>query len=199
MPADDEPFCRDCADENGTCPHDGTPCDLAAPTGAAAPTRYVCTRCDWQGEAASLTDAQQRHWEANVECTRAANYSSVEPAASPAARAPARAGATEEWTRDPDRLIAIIRREREGYNSTIAGLRAEVSRLSARTPTEEPESLAQAFHEAYERLAPSFGYATREASAKPWADVPENNRRLMTAVCTEILSRLAARTGGLKG
>ena len=51
------------------------------------------------------------------------------------------------------------------------------------------EALAQRFHETYERLAPSFGYETREASAKPWAEVPENNRNLMTAVCTEILSR----------
>jgi hypothetical protein len=49
------------------------------------------------------------------------------------------------------------------------------------------ESLAQRFHEAYERLAPAFGYETREASAKPWADVPEQNRRLMIAVCRELL------------
>jgi hypothetical protein len=47
--------------------------------------------------------------------------------------------------------------------------------------------LAQKFHEAYERLAPSFGYKTREASAKPWADVPDNNKRLMTATAAEIL------------
>ena len=50
-----------------------------------------------------------------------------------------------------------------------------------------PESLAQLFHETYERLAPEFGYRIREASAKPWAQVPENNRALMTAVCREIL------------
>lgn len=49
------------------------------------------------------------------------------------------------------------------------------------------EQLAQQFHEAYERLAPSFGYETREASAKPWAEVPENNRNLMIAVCQELL------------
>lgn len=54
----------------------------------------------------------------------------------------------------------------------------------------EPEALAKRFHEAYERLAPSFGYETREASAKPWEDVPENNRRLMTAVCEEVLTSL---------
>lgn len=49
------------------------------------------------------------------------------------------------------------------------------------------ESLAQQFHETYERLAPGFGYRTREASAKPWAEVPEQNRALMIAVATEIL------------
>lgn len=50
------------------------------------------------------------------------------------------------------------------------------------------EQLAQQFHEAYERLAPQFSYETRKASAKPWAEVPENNRKLMIAVCGEILS-----------
>lgn len=49
------------------------------------------------------------------------------------------------------------------------------------------EALAQRFHETYERLAPEYGYRTREASAVPWADVPENNRALMVAVCAEIL------------
>lgn len=51
----------------------------------------------------------------------------------------------------------------------------------------EAEALAQRFHEAYERLAPLFGYETRRNSAKPWAEVPENNRKLMEAVCAEIL------------
>ena len=52
----------------------------------------------------------------------------------------------------------------------------------------DPEELAKRFHETYERLAPSFGYETRKESAKPWADVPENNKRLMIAVCGEIIS-----------
>jgi hypothetical protein len=56
------------------------------------------------------------------------------------------------------------------------------------------EDVARAFHEAYERLAPSFGYATREASAKPWADVPEANRRLMVATVAEVRALLAAGT-----
>ena len=51
----------------------------------------------------------------------------------------------------------------------------------------DAEKLAQQFHETYERLAPAYAYKTREASAVPWQDVPENNKRLMIAVCREIL------------
>jgi hypothetical protein len=50
-----------------------------------------------------------------------------------------------------------------------------------------PEEVARAFHEAYERLAPSFGYETREASAVPWEDVPEPNKSLMVAVAAEVI------------
>lgn len=53
-----------------------------------------------------------------------------------------------------------------------------------------PEELAQAFHESYERQAPNFGYKTREASAKPWADVPEQNKSLMIAVAAEVLTTM---------
>ena len=52
----------------------------------------------------------------------------------------------------------------------------------------DAEQLAREFHEAYERLAPDFGYKTRDASAKPWEEVPENNRKLMTAVCAEVMA-----------
>lgn len=52
-----------------------------------------------------------------------------------------------------------------------------------------PENVAAAFHETYERLAPDFGYKTREASAVPWAEVPEANRQLMTAVVAELFER----------
>jgi hypothetical protein len=53
------------------------------------------------------------------------------------------------------------------------------------------EELARRFHEHYERLAPDFGYDTREASAVPWEQVPEPNRSLMIAVATEVLKDLA--------
>ena len=49
------------------------------------------------------------------------------------------------------------------------------------------EQIAQAFHETYERLAPEFGYETREAPAKPWAQVPEQNKALMIAVFQSLL------------
>ncbi len=49
------------------------------------------------------------------------------------------------------------------------------------------EQLAKLFHETYEFLAPGFGYKTREASAKPWEDVPENNKKLMIAVAEKVL------------
>lgn len=58
------------------------------------------------------------------------------------------------------------------------------------------EELARAFHEAYERLAPSFGYETRKESSVPWEQVPENNRRLMTAVAGEMRPLIAYRERG---
>lgn len=72
-----------------------------------------------------------------------------------------------------------------GVRLTGEGKPDDLDKLTA----DPAEALAQQFHEAYERLAPSFGYETREASAKPWAEVPDNNRRLMTAVCAELLDR----------
>ena len=62
------------------------------------------------------------------------------------------------------------------------------------THTLTPEQLAQAFHETYERLAPSFGYHTRPESAVPWDQVPEANRQLMIAVCQELLDTYCAAT-----
>jgi hypothetical protein len=48
------------------------------------------------------------------------------------------------------------------------------------------EALARRFHEAYERLAPSFGYKPREETSVPWEQVPDNNRMLMIATAHEI-------------
>lgn len=54
----------------------------------------------------------------------------------------------------------------------------------------EAATVAQAFHEAYEELAPQFGYKTRKASAVPWADVPEGNRALMVATAERVVQGL---------
>jgi hypothetical protein len=58
----------------------------------------------------------------------------------------------------------------------------------------DPVVMARLFHEAYERLAPDFGYKTREDSAVPWHAVPEPNRSLMIATCREVAAALRART-----
>src|SRR6266436_964165 len=52
------------------------------------------------------------------------------------------------------------------------------------------EQLAQKFHETYERLALDHSYETRKDNAVPWERVPEKNKKLMTAVCSEILEAL---------
>lgn len=54
----------------------------------------------------------------------------------------------------------------------------------------DAEAIARLFHEAYERLAPAFGYATREATRRPWEQVPEINKRLMVAATSEVLALL---------
>lgn len=51
----------------------------------------------------------------------------------------------------------------------------------------EAEQIARRFHEAYERLAPHHGYRTREESAMPWDEVPEQNRALMTNTVAVLL------------
>jgi len=53
-----------------------------------------------------------------------------------------------------------------------------------------PEQLAQLFHETYERLAPQYSYTTRPESAKPWQDVPKDNKQLMIAVAGVVLAIL---------
>jgi hypothetical protein len=97
---------------------------------------------------------------------------------------------------------------REAHDSPMAGAAAygigdtlgealEVMLAQAGRPAEADdqvagaEELAAFFHATYERLAPSFGYETREASAVAWERVPEQNRRLMVAVAGEVLEWLA--------
>lgn len=58
--------------------------------------------------------------------------------------------------------------------------------------------MAVFFHETYERLAPSFGYATREDTKQ--FDPSSNNGRLMQAVCAATPTHwLDARMPGEEG
>ena len=52
----------------------------------------------------------------------------------------------------------------------------------------DAESLARLFHETYERLAPQYGYETREDTKEFDAESP--NGKLMIAVCGEVAARL---------
>jgi hypothetical protein len=57
--------------------------------------------------------------------------------------------------------------------------------------TLEPEALARRMHEAYERLAPEFGYQTR-SDTKEFV-LGSSNAQLMIAVCKELLEYAALR------
>lgn len=50
------------------------------------------------------------------------------------------------------------------------------------------ERITVAFHEAYERLAPEFGYKTREESAVAWDDVPAPNKGLMRCTVAALIT-----------
>lgn len=52
------------------------------------------------------------------------------------------------------------------------------------------EEVAKKFHENYEKLAPSYGYTTREATARPWESLPPENKGLMIATAGEVLDWL---------
>jgi hypothetical protein len=54
----------------------------------------------------------------------------------------------------------------------------------------DPEQLAMLFHGTYERLAPSYGWATQTASRTHWDQVPEANRQLMIATAADVLDVL---------
>jgi hypothetical protein len=79
---------------------------------------------------------------------------------------------------------------RAAEQSSPFGFRPIENSVEPPAETVTPEVLARRFHEAYERLAPQFGYETRKASAVPWESVPDQNKRLMIAVCAELLALL---------
>jgi len=53
----------------------------------------------------------------------------------------------------------------------------------------KPEVLAAMFHNLYESLAPKFGYESRFKNVE-FDDLPENNRKLMIAVCRVIMDNV---------
>ena len=61
------------------------------------------------------------------------------------------------------------------------------SRRRAMFTSVDVERIAEAFHEAYEEVAPEFAYVTRTESAVPWDQVPEANRRTMLATVHKLL------------
>jgi hypothetical protein len=61
------------------------------------------------------------------------------------------------------------------------------------------ELLARTFHDSYERLAPSFGYDTRDDSRQPWEQVPEQNRKLMVATAEAVIAQLGLVASGAPG
>jgi hypothetical protein len=59
------------------------------------------------------------------------------------------------------------------------------------------DTLARKFHDTYERLAPSFGYETREDTKQ--FDPESKNGRLMIAVCNEVAGQQEAELLRLTG
>lgn len=60
---------------------------------------------------------------------------------------------------------------------------------------QQVQTIARAFHEAYEQLAPEFGYTTRRSSAVPWDKLPKRNKQLMLAVVAVLLQTRIIRSG----
>lgn len=69
----------------------------------------------------------------------------------------------------------------------IAGLEAALAAERERRGSSSPEDIARRFHDAYERLAPQFGYSTRPESRREWDELPQNLRDLMIAVVRNVL------------
>jgi hypothetical protein len=100
---------------------------------------------------------------------------------------------TELAEKTPDAAI------RSRYEQAIAAIQACEKEAPAVSEQErekakesmlyvDPEELAKFFHTTYETLAPDFSYTTRKASAVPWEQVPEDNRKLMVATAQRVIT-----------
>ena len=72
----------------------------------------------------------------------------------------------------------------------LAGYEAGIA-LTPRLPW-SPEETAQRFHDAYEELAPTFGYSTRPESRMSWDRLSEPMRSLMIATVRAVFIERAA-------
>lgn len=90
---------------------------------------------------------------------------------------------TAEFARAQERRIAELTESLRQQESQLRTALDELRQIS-QPPAESPLDLARRFHEAYERLAPSFGYETRTETRV--FNPNSTNGRLMVAVCAEL-------------
>ena len=99
----------------------------------------------------------------------------------------------KNWHSHEVRALAVLRPSADqtdyGMGIDATAEREAIEELApspetARTTDEAALALAVRFHEAYERLAPSFGYETRTGTRQ--FDSTTTNGRLMLAVCAEL-------------
>jgi hypothetical protein len=74
------------------------------------------------------------------------------------------------------------------WRPEVKALRAEVERLRAALAPAHAAEVAMLFHDTYERLAPTFGYETREETRQ--FDPTSPNGALMIAVAGSVLREL---------
>jgi len=94
---------------------------------------------------------------------------------------------------DVGRLKGFDIGQRYFKEGEFAALQRRYDALQAKldaSPCVDGEQLARKFHDSYERLAPSFGYETRQETRD--FDPTTPNGRLMIAVCGEIGADFAA-------
>ena len=102
----------------------------------------------------------------------------------------------EKAKEDPGTLVTLSRRDYGRVLDFLAGRQASEQVLAERpsfylrhsypSHEEAAEALAKQFHDAYEELAPKMNWQTQERSRKPWAEVPEENKKLMVATVKKV-------------
>jgi hypothetical protein len=98
---------------------------------------------------------------------------------------PARPYSSEPPSDNPHIVTEYQRGFDDGFKRAIECVRSSEP-PSSDAPAVSPLEMARCFHETYERLAPHYGYATREATRE--FNAHSDNGRLMIAVCAEIIA-----------